>query len=94
MVTTTRETAGVGALRPLNAPVAVRVEADAGWPLAVWARGARKPVAAVDDVWRVEDEWWREQPVRRTYMEVLLDDGRRLTLFRDDAQGKWFRQRA
>ena len=88
---------GAGALRPLNAPQPARVEAKAGWPAAVWERGLWLPVDRVEDVWRIDDEWWREVSVARTYFEVLLEGGRRLTLFFDRAAGdretgRWFRQ--
>jgi hypothetical protein len=69
------------------------VEAEEGRPVAVWERNARLAVASVEDCWRVEDEWWREMGVSRTYFEVLLEDGRRLTLFFDRAGRSWYRQR-
>jgi hypothetical protein len=47
----------------------------------------RLPVSSVEDVWRIDDEWWRETSVARTYFEVLLEGGRRLTLFFDRAAG-------
>ena len=89
---------GAGALRPLNAPQPARVEAKAGWPAAVWERGLWLPVDRVDDVWRIDDEWWREVSVARTYFDVLLEGGKRLTLFfdratGDRATGRWYRQR-
>ena len=102
MVTDAGTASGAGALRPLNQPQPARVEAKAGWPTAVWERGVRLPVARVTDVWRIDDEWWREVSVARTYFEVLLEGGRRLTLFFDRAArdraagdretGRWFRQ--
>lgn len=56
---------------------------------ATWAN-----VAAVEDIWKVVDEWWRgpEHEVRRTYYSLLLEDGRRLTAFRDAVSGLWMRQ--
>ena len=89
---------GAGALRPLNAPQPAHVEARAGWPAAVWERGLWLPVDRVEDVWRIDDEWWREVSVARTYFDVLLEGGKRLTLFfdrapGDRATGRWYRQR-
>ncbi len=66
----------------LDAPIAVRVEADAGWPIALVERGVPRAVESVEDIWRIEDEW-RRTPVSRTYFEVLLEDGRRLSIFHD-----------
>ena len=103
MVTDAGTASGAGALRPLNQPRPARVEAEGGWPAAVWERGVRLPVDSVEDVWRIDDEWWREVSVARTYFEVLLEGGRRLTLFfdratgdraaGDRATGRWYRQR-
>jgi hypothetical protein len=84
---------GAGALRPLNAPVPLKVQATAaGRPLRVHLNGRWQVVAAVEDAWRVEDEWWRARPLSRTYLGVLLADGRRVTLYRDGT-GDWFEQR-
>jgi hypothetical protein len=44
-------------------------------------------VARVEEVWRVDDGWWRPHPVQRTYFRLALDDGRPLTLYRDQAAG-------
>ena len=95
MVEDTGAAASAGAVLPLNAPEPVGVEADAkGYPAVLIRRGARLVVASVEDVWRIEDEWWRGSPVARTYFEVLTDDGRRVALFFDHARQRWFTQRA
>lgn len=54
-----------------------------------WTRAA-----AVEDMWKVVDEWWRGpgHEVRRTYYSLLLEDGRRLTVFHDAVRGEWMRQ--
>lgn len=64
-----------------------------GLPAAVTIEGAQYAVLAVRERWRVDDEWWR-QPISREYVEIVLDDGRRLVIFRDVLTGEWFRQRA
>ena len=98
MVETAGATDGPGALRPLNAPVPVHVKATAnGRPLQVVLGRKRLTVASVEDAWRVEDEWWRDQPVLRTYFEAVLEDGRKVTLFldmagEDAAGGQWYAQ--
>ncbi|HEX9579468.1 MAG TPA: hypothetical protein VF970_00045 [Gemmatimonadales bacterium] len=51
-----------------------------------------KRVEAVGEVWRVDDEWWRE-PIGRRYVEVTLEGGAHLVLFEDLATGSWFAQR-
>ena len=80
-------------LRPLREPRPVAVEADGeGRPVAVAFRGQRLRVTEVQDVWRIDDEWWRERPVSRLYFEVALEDGRTATVYRDLGTGQWARQ--
>jgi len=50
-------------------------------------------VASIEDCWRVDEEWWREKPVVRLYFEVLLEDGRRLTVFKEMIEGRWYQQK-
>ena len=94
MVKTTGAAAGVGAVRPLNMPEPLRVTTNAqGWPARLVLGGQRVEVRSIEDVWRVEDEWWRGEPVSRTYFEVLTDDDRRVTLYWDRVAGAWLKQR-
>jgi hypothetical protein len=76
-------------LRPLNQPRPINVEADAsGTPIAV----QRRAVDAVIETWRIEDEWWRPQPVSRAYWRLLLEDGRAVDVYRDVLRDRWYRQ--
>jgi hypothetical protein len=92
MVEDTGKTLRADAYRPVNAPESVRIEEDAsGLPLAV--RGKRRQVvAAVEDRWRIDDEWWRAGPVSRLYYNVLPASGQRLVLYKDLASGNWYQQ--
>jgi hypothetical protein len=54
----------------------------------------RVGVTLVREEWRVVDRWWTEEPVRRSYFEVVLDNGRNVVVFRDELSGKWYRQQA
>ena len=66
------------------------MEADAeGRPVAVTLRSRRLCVAEVQDVWRIDDEWWRERPVSRVYWQLALEDGRVITVYRDLVSGRW-----
>jgi len=64
--------------------------------------GERDVPAAVDGVvvealreeWLVEDRWWTPPPLRRHYFELVLADGRDVTVFRRGRRGRWYRQRA
>lgn len=70
-------------------PDPVRVTADAaGRPIRIDDRG----VVTIREEWRVEDGWW-DQPVRRRYFEVILEDGAHRVVFEDRRQpGVWMRQ--
>jgi hypothetical protein len=83
-------------LRPLNAPTPLRVQLDdAGRIVSIWRQGRLTPrtIAAIQDCWRIDDEWWREHRVARMYYEVVLDDGTLLTMFQDLVADAWFEQR-
>lgn len=88
-----RTKAGAHRLRPLNQPQPVRLQAAGGLPRAVALRGRWLEVARVEEVWRVEEGWWRPQPLRRTYFRLALADGRLLTVYRDHLEGGWWTQR-
>jgi hypothetical protein len=71
----------------------LRVEAgEDGQPTAVYLSRHRYAVEAVLQLWRIDDEWWRERPVSRLYYSLLLEDGRTVTVYRDEVSGTWARQ--
>ena len=55
--------------------------------------GLSKKVASIDNTWKIDEEWWREKPIIRMYYQVTTEDGRRITLFRDQTTGEWYQQR-
>ena len=73
-------------------PVHVRC-GPGGVPTSVTMRGRRLAVTGIRDCWLVQTEWWRERPISRTYFDLLLADGRRLTVFHDDQTDTWHQQR-
>ena len=80
-------------LRPLNLPVSIAVETEAGGePAAIIWRGRRLAVAAVADRWRIDDEWWR-RPIARLYRCLVLADERLIVVFEDLLNGRWYAQR-
>ncbi|MFN8162127.1 MAG: hypothetical protein U0R52_13885 [Solirubrobacterales bacterium] len=82
-----------GAVEPLGPP-AVRAEAGVGQdrgPRHARLRRRRQGRGVRED-WVVEDRWWTPRPLRRRYLEVVLEDGRDVVLFRSRA-GAWFLQR-
>ncbi|MGI8845350.1 MAG: hypothetical protein ACR2HC_04135 [Thermoleophilaceae bacterium] len=79
------------AAKRLGAPTAVTVRTgQGGIPAAV--NGA--VVEAVREEWVVEDRWWTAQPVRRRYFDLVLSDGRDISVFCDIGRRRWFSQRA
>ena len=76
--------------RRLSVPRRVTVVADEdGRPTTV--DGGE--VDAVRESWLVEDRWWTERPLRRSYWEVVLTSGRDEVVFQDLISGRWWRQR-
>ncbi|MGH7911222.1 MAG: hypothetical protein ACREOV_05835 [Candidatus Dormibacteraceae bacterium] len=56
-------------------------------------RGRWRMIERVEEVWRVEDGWWRDRAVARTYFRLLLADGHVATVYRDGASPSWWMQR-
>lgn len=94
MLTTPGRAERTRTLRRLNTPRPVEVRAGAdGAPSALRREGRWLQVVEVLDHYRTYDRWWTSEPVSRTYYELVLEDGRMATLFRDDIQGEWYQQR-
>ena len=51
-------------------------------------------VVQIREEWIVEDGWRTAAPISRWYFEVVLIDGRDLTVFCAFPSGQWFAQRA
>jgi hypothetical protein len=47
--------------------------------------------AQVQDIWRIDDEWWREE-VSRLYYRLRLEDERRVTIYNDLISLDWHQQ--
>ena len=92
MVQNSRKTLRTEIYRSVNVPEQVQVEEDAS----VCPRAVRMPrrqvVAAIDDRWRIDDEWWRREPVSRLYYAVLLASEQRLVLYKNLTNDCWYRQ--
>jgi hypothetical protein len=92
VVTDTGKTLRPDASKPVNAPEPVKVEEDPGGLPAAVRMKRRQAVAAVEDRWRLDDEWWRRRLVVRLYFSVRLASGHRLVLYKDLATGDWYKQ--
>jgi hypothetical protein len=76
----------------LNRPRPVGVEADdRALPRALVLGPRRLRVEAIQDVWRIDDEWWRE-PIARRYFLIALEGGTVRTIFHDLLSGEWYEQ--
>lgn len=85
-----KRAAGSGQPGGLYAPRPVHVRSDAASrPLSVDGR----LVEALREEWLVEDRWWSGDPLRRHYLELVLEGGRCVVVYRDLAAGGWFQQR-
>jgi hypothetical protein len=76
----------------LNTPREVNVKEDqAGFPVAIFSKG-KKLIQTIDDSWRIDDEWWRTEPISRIYYAVILDTGQRIVIFKDNFEKRWYKQ--
>ncbi len=92
MVENTGKTLRADTYKAVNTPQALAVEEDAaGFPTAVIIK-RRIPVMSIEDTWRLDDEWWRAEPVSRVYYNVLLANGQRLVFYKDMTTGGWYEQ--
>ncbi|HEY41450.1 MAG TPA: hypothetical protein G4O18_06285 [Dehalococcoidia bacterium] len=52
----------------------------------------RQEIIAIEDRWRLDDEWWRQEPVSRLYYAIRLASGQKLVIYKDLVTGAWYRQ--
>jgi hypothetical protein len=80
------------ALKPVNLPEPVQVEeGPSGLPVAV-KTPRRQTIMAIQNRWRIDDEWWRSVPVSRLYYTVLFTSGPQMVIYQDLANKCWYRQ--
>lgn len=101
MVAPSRAPLRIDRLRTLNAPRLVEVELDGqGRPQAIrdgYGRAQtstdehRRAVDTIGEVWRVDDEWWR-QPISRRYFDIVLEGGKHVVLYQDLMTSRWWLQ--
>ena len=85
---------GRDTIRPLYTPKPVEVrEGTEREPVSVRVERRWQRVARIDDMWTF-DLWWLPEPVTRSYYRIDPDDGRRITLFHDRSDDRWYRQSA
>lgn len=92
MVENTGEAVRVGAIKPVNTPEPVQIEEDtSGLPMVLRTKG-RQCIIVIDDRWRIDDEWWRPEPVSRLYYAVRVSSGHHLVLYKNLITNNWYRQ--
>ena len=85
---------GRDVIRPLHTPKPVEVRESTGRePVSVRVDRRWLDVSRIDDRWTF-DLWWLPEPVTRAYYRIDLGDGRRITVFRDQWDDRWYRQSA
>ena len=50
-------------------------------------------ITSINDLWQVDDEWWRERPISRRYYQITTQQDRRLTIFKDQLHAQWYWQK-
>jgi hypothetical protein len=88
----TKKAMGINASKPLNMPEALFVEEGPdGSPFAVKLK-QRHTIISIEDCWRIDDEWWRSEPVSRLYYAVILNTGRKIILCKNLINKEWYQQ--
>jgi len=77
---------------PANIPKEIAVLVNgSGEPIWIVCGEGYRGVGKVQNRWRIDDEWWRNE-ISRMYYELLLSDSSVITVFQDLLNGKWHRQ--
>ena len=75
-----------------STPMAASVQEDEDFrPNAVSLEGKVLEVVSIDDRVEEEAEWWEPEPLFKMHYQVTLEDGQRVTLFRNMKNGGWYR---
>lgn len=80
-------------IRRLKSPGAIEVEVGAeGAPVRLRLHGRWQDVCLARSSWRIDQHWWRAEPVSRLYYRVASEDGPPLTIYHDLVTETWARQ--
>lgn len=92
MVSDSEAPSGPG-LRPLNLPRLIKMIAHPpeALPAILVESGRRLRVEQIQDSWDIDEEWWRDR-LHRRYYQLVLENGRFLTVFQDLVDGAWYQQ--
>ena len=92
MVADTGKTLRTDTTKPVNLPELLSVEEDAAGLLKAVRLKRRQSIIDIEDCWRIDDEWWRSEPVSRLYYAVILASGQRMVLSKNLIDKCWYRQ--
>jgi hypothetical protein len=63
-------------------------------PVSIQVKGKTLNIARIEEVWEIDEEWWRERRIARRYYLVTTEAGGQITIFLDLVGGGWYRQNA
>ena len=92
MVQNTGKTLRTDTIKPVNMPEPVQVEENEDGTPATLKTKRRQKIASIEDKWRIDDEWWREEAISRLYYAALLASGLKIVLYKDLVKNEWYRQ--
>jgi len=93
MVKNSRKKIRSCAIHLLNKPISIYVEEDnLSSPTSIFININKFTITSIQDFWRVDDEWWRDECISRIYYKCLLENGLQITIFRDIQTSIWYKQ--
>ena len=93
MVSNTGKKTGFSASRPLNVPKAIQmIRSPENLPHQIGREPHIFLVKQIQDKWRIDDEWWREESISRMYYQCLLGNSEIAVVFQDLLTNKWYQQ--
>ena len=93
MVKNSRKKIRSCAIHLLNKPISIHVEENKlSRPTSIFIDLNKLIITSIEDFWRIDDEWWRDECISRIYYKCLLRDGLQITIFRDIQTSIWYKQ--
>jgi hypothetical protein len=90
MVSNTRRATDTRRIRRLKSPHALEVESSAdGTPVRLYLKHGWRQVQTMRSPWRIDQHWWRSEPVQRTYYRLMVEDEPPVTVYYDELTQTW-----